>query len=60
MCTYDDVTSDAVLELERIDPHPIYFLTLCLDDDIKIESFEPLEEPTDEEQGAYILEFIVP
>jgi len=30
-----------------------------LDDDMEIESSEPLEEPMDEEWGAYILEFVV-
>ncbi|XP_070004496.1 uncharacterized protein [Nicotiana sylvestris] len=58
-CKNEDVNSNTILELRRIDPHSIHFSTLCLDDDMEIESSEPLEEQMNEEQGAYILEFIV-
>jgi len=60
VCTYEDVNSDTILELGRTAPHSIHFSTLCLDDDMEIESSEPLGEPMYEDLGAYILEFIMP
>nr|XP_009768369.1 PREDICTED: eukaryotic translation initiation factor 2-alpha kinase-like [Nicotiana sylvestris] len=55
-----DVNSDTVLELGHVGPHSKHFSTLCFDDDIEIESSEPLEESMEEEQAAYILGFVVP
>jgi len=56
----EDVVSPEVHMFERIGPHSKYFFTLGLDDDMEIESSEPLEESRNEEQGAYNLEFFLP
>ena len=56
----EDVESPEVHVCERIGPHSKHFSTLCLDDDIEIESSESLEESRNNEQDAYILEFFLP
>ncbi|XP_075106006.1 uncharacterized protein LOC107829108 [Nicotiana tabacum] len=56
----ENVDCPNVHVVERIGPHSKHFSTLCLDDDMKIESSEPLEESRNEEQSAYILEFFFP
>nr|XP_009804141.1 PREDICTED: uncharacterized protein LOC104249417 [Nicotiana sylvestris]XP_009804142.1 PREDICTED: uncharacterized protein LOC104249417 [Nicotiana sylvestris] len=56
----EDVDNLNVNAIERIGPHSKHFSTLCLDDDMEIESSEPLEEPRSKEQDACILKFFVP
>ncbi|XP_070029300.1 uncharacterized protein [Nicotiana sylvestris] len=56
----EDAESPEVHVCERIGPHSKYFFTLCLDDNMEIESSEPIEKSRNEEQGAYILEFFLP
>ncbi|XP_070026708.1 putative WEB family protein At1g65010, chloroplastic [Nicotiana sylvestris] len=46
----ENVDCPNVHVVERIGPHSRHFSTLCLDDDMKIESSEPLEESRNEEQ----------
>nr|XP_009771153.1 PREDICTED: uncharacterized protein LOC104221731 [Nicotiana sylvestris] len=56
----EDADSPKVLVVERIGPYSKIFSTLCLDNDMEIKSSEPIEESSNEEQGAYILEFFLP
>ena len=46
---YEDVNKNMIHELGRIGPHSNHFSPLCLDDEILIESSEPIEEFMDEE-----------
>ncbi|KAG5605106.1 hypothetical protein H5410_026598 [Solanum commersonii] len=55
-----NVVNNATLKLRHLGPHSKYFSTLCLDDDMKSESSELMEECIDEEQGPYILKFSSP
>lgn len=56
----ENVKNNTIHELGHIRPHSHHFSTLCIDSKILIELSEPIEKSEEEEQSAYILEFIVP